>query len=94
MQDETAGKGFNAVTTYILFCMILIALAMIYYGLILFNLRKILKINVAEKGATNEKDVQQMTNSVIKFDRLMLVTYVIIFSLFNIVYFISYLAQK
>ena len=70
--------------------MTLIALAMMYYGLILFNLRKILKIVDAAKAA-DEKDVQQMTNSVIKFDRLMVVAYIIIFLLFNVCYFISYL---
>ena len=91
MQEETAGAGLNALTSYIFVCMILIALALVYYGLILFKLRKILKIGDTSK-AGNEKDVQQMTNSVIKLDRLMLVAYVIIFLFFNVWYFISNLA--
>ena len=88
MQDETAGAGFNALTGYIVFCMILVASALMYYGLILFKLRKILKIG----DVANEKHVQQMTNSVIKMDHLMLVVYIIIFFLFNICYFIYYLS--
>ena len=71
--------------------MLFIALALLYYGLILFNLRKILKISDAAK-AGNEKNVQQMTNSIIKMDRLMVVAYMIIFLLFNVCYFISYSA--
>ena len=92
MQEETAGAGFNALTIYIIFCMIQIAMALVYYGLILFKLRKILKISDAAK-AGNEKNVQQMTNSIIKMDRLMVVAYIIIFFLFNVCYFISYLLK-
>ena len=92
MQEETAGAGFNALTIYIIFCMIQIAMAMVYYGLILLNLRKILKISDGAK-AGNEKNVQKMTNSIIKMDRLMLVAYIIIFFLFNVCYFISYLLK-
>ena len=88
MQDETAGAGFNALTGYIVFCMILVASALMYYGLILFKLRKILKIG----DVANEKHVQQMTTSVIKMDHLMLVVYIIIFFLFNVCYFIYYLS--
>ena len=88
MQDETAGAGFNALTGYIVFCMILVASALMYYGLILFKLRKILKIG----DVANEKHVQQMTNSVIKMDHLMLVVYIMIFFLFNVCYFIYYLS--
>ena len=91
MQGETAGAGFNALIGYIVFCMILIASALMYYGLILFKLRKILKISDAAK-AGNEKNVQQMTNSIIKMDRLMVVAYMIILLLFNVCYFISYSA--
>ena len=88
LQEETAGAGFNALTSYILSCMILIASALMYYGLILCNSRKISKVDMK----ANEKGAQQMTNSIIKLDRLMLVAYVIIFLLFNVCYFISNLA--
>ena len=42
--------GFTALTVYILICMTFIAMAMMYYGLILLNLRKITKkVQTAEK---------------------------------------------
>ena len=63
---------------------------MLYYGLILFNLRKILKIEDASKGS-KENDIQR-TNSIIRWDRFMLMIFVAIFFLFNICYFIKYLS--
>ena len=88
LQDETAGACFNALTSYIFSCMIAIALALVYYGLILYNMRKISKIDTK----VNEKGAQQMSNSIIKLDRLMLVAYVMFFLIFNVHYFISNLA--
>ena len=69
--------------------MTFIASGMLYYGLLLFKLRKIVKIKDA-KMANVESEVQT-SNSVIKLDRLMLVFYVLIFIIFNAYYFMKYL---
>ena len=69
--------------------MTFIASGMMYYGLLLFKLRKIVKIKDA-KMANVESEVQT-SNSVIKLDRLMLVFYVLTFIIFNIYYFMKYL---
>ena len=71
-------------------CMTFIALAMMYYGLILFKLRTILKIK-DENWASKEHEKIQLSNSVIKFDRFMLIIYVLLFFLFNVYYFLNYL---
>ena len=85
---QTEASGFNALTIYILVCMIFIAMAMFYYGLILFTLRKILKIKDAEKaGMSNDNE---LNNTIIKCDRGMLVVYVIFFIIFNASYFMNY----
>ena len=71
--------------------MTFIAMAMMYYGLILFNLRKITKkIQMTEK--TSKGKDEELSNIIIKFDRLMLIIYIIIFILFNAYYFIKYLS--
>ena len=59
--------GFTALTMYILTCMIFIACAMLYYGIILFNLRKILKV-ADSANVTNEKDIK-LNNAIVRFDR-------------------------
>ena len=87
-QDEA--KGFTAVSIYIMVCMTFIALAMMYYGLILFKLRTLLKIK-DENWASKEHEKIQLSNSVIKFDRFMLIIYVLLFFLFNVYYFLNYL---
>ena len=69
--------------------MTFIASGMMYYGLLLFKLRKIVKIKDA-KMANVESEVQT-SNSVIKLDRLMLVFYVLTFIIFNVYYFMKYL---
>ena len=71
-------------------CMTFIALAMMYYGLILFKLRTILKIK-DENWASKEHEKIHLSNSVIKFDRFMLIIYVLLFFLFNVYYFLNYL---
>ena len=86
-QDEAA--GFNALTIYVLVCMIFIAMAMMYYGLILFSMRKVLKIEDAAENYSNKKDIQ-VSNRVVKCDRFVFVSYVISFILFNSCYFMSY----
>ena len=70
--------------------MTFIATAMLYYGLLLFKLRKILKIK-DQKMVSSEGNEVQTSNSVIKLDRLMLVFYVLIFIIFNAYYFMKYL---
>ena len=72
--------------------MIFIALAMLYYGLILFKLRKFSKKNkIGSTKKDSNEDMEELSDSIIKWDRLMLVIYVIIFILFNAYYFIKYL---
>ena len=91
IQDEAA--GFTALTVYVLACMIFIASAMLYYGLILFNLRKILKIEDARKTFMEKNDIH-LTNSIIRWDRFMLIFFLFIFKLFNACYFFLYFFQK
>ena len=86
---QIVASGFNALTIYIMVCMIFISMAMFYYGLILFMLRKIFKIKDAEKAAMRN-DIR-LNNAIIKCDRGMLVLYVIIFIIFNTSYFMKYL---
>ena len=87
--NDASGTGFNALTIYIFGCMIFIAMAMLYYGFILFSLRKKLKIEDTEKSEKDNK--MKLTNSVITCDRVMLVIYVLYFIIFNTSYFIYYL---
>ena len=61
-----------------------------YYGLLLFKLRKILKTE-DQKMASSVGNEVQTSNSVIKLDRLMLVFYVLTFIIFNAYYFMKYL---
>ena len=68
--------------------MIFIAMALFYYGLILFMLRKFFKVEDAEKSGIRN-DVQ-LNNAIIKYDGGMLVLYVIIFIIFNTSYFMRY----
>ena len=67
-------------TIYKNFCMIFIASAVMYHGLILFKLQKISKFEDAT-STSNENKIG---------DQLVLLIYVIIFTIFNIYYFISY----
>ena len=64
---------------------------MFYYGLILFMLRKIFKIEDVEK-AVMKNDIQ-LNNAIIKCDRGMLALYVIIFIIFNASYFMRYFVK-
>ena len=71
-------------------CMKFIVVSMMYYGMILFKFRKILK---AQKDSTNttlnlEKKEIELTNFVINLDRLMVFIYLMIFIIFNILFFI------
>ena len=63
-------------------------MAMVYHGIILFKLQMIKKVNDAEI-ASNENGAN-LSNSIIKWDRLMLIGYIILFVIFNGCYFIKY----
>ena len=69
--------------------MTFMATGMMYYGLLLFKLRKILKTE-DQKMASSVGNEVQTSNSVIKLDRLMLVFYVLTFIIFNAYYFMKY----
>ena len=85
-----AAGGFNALTIYIWICMIFIALAMMYYGLILFKLRKIFKVEAEDDEKSLNRHAIKISNSIIKVDRVMLIVYLILFILLNVCYFIIY----
>ena len=70
--------------------MIFVFIAMDYYGLILLKLRPIMKVEDTETAFP--KHDAKLSNLVIKIDRLMLAVYLIVFVMFNILYFIIYLA--
>ena len=69
--------------------MTFMATGMMYYGLLLFKLRKILKTEDQKMASSVGYEVQT-SNSVIKLDRLMLVFYVLMFIIFNGYYFMKY----
>ena len=80
LQNETVST-LNALTIYIISCMLFIATAMIQYGILLYLSRLHMKSKVnTEKSEMDEK-----------WDRRMLIMYVIIFTLFNLIYFMTYL---
>ena len=87
LQKQAEAKGFNALTTYIFVCMLFMAIAMLYYGLIVFKLRRFNKIG-KEKLNSKERDDSKTTNTILKSDRWMLVIYCIAFAVYNSVYFI------
>ena len=64
------------------------AFAMFYYGLILFKLRKVNKIDNEEMDT--KRNELQVSNAILKWDRLMLVFYCTIFGLYNAGYFMQY----
>ena len=87
LQDKAS--GLNALTIYILICMMFIVFAMMYYGLVLFKLRKILKIEDSTGVSSKMTDIQ-MNNSIIRWDHFMFFIFVIFFFLFNFCYFTKY----
>ena len=62
---------------------------MMYYGLVLFKLRKILKIEDSTGVSSKIIDIQ-LTNSIIKWDHFMFFIFVMSFFLFNFCYFTKY----
>ena len=77
---------------YIFSCMLFIAMVMLYYGFILFSLRRTLKIKDTVIIPSKENEIK-LTNSVIKCDCLMLVLYGLIFIIFNTSYFLKYYSK-
>ena len=72
--------------------MVFMAVAMLHYGLIIFKLRKFNKINDEEK-TSKENDIN-VSNTILKWDRVMLVFYCNIFGLYNAVYFMYYYSYR
>jgi len=79
-QNETVST-LNALTIYIISCMLFISAAMIQYGMLLYLSR----LRIESKVNTEKSEMDE------KWDRKMLVMYVIIFTLFNLIYFTAYL---
>ena len=78
--------------------MLFIVNALLYYGLILFALRKISKeetkvmdLKMGTKSL-NQKDVK-LCNKIIKWDRFMILAHLITFIMYNVYYFFTYLTQ-
>ena len=94
MKSQDEAGDFSALTTYVLVCIIFISMAMVYHGLILFNLRKITKkIQIDEKRPSRKEKDEELSNRIIRLDRLMLIVYITIFILFNVYYFMKYLLK-
>ena len=92
-QKEVAASSFTALTIYITVCMIFISMSMIYYGLILFKLRKYSKENkILVDTFANKIQISDEHNSVIRYDRMMFFLYVLCFLFFNFCYFFAYLS--
>ena len=68
---------------YIISCMIFLSFAMMYYGMILHNLRT---TREEEDGEDFDQDAKR--DFVIKRDRRHFAMYIILFILFNILYFV------
>ena len=71
----------NALTIYIVSCMLFIAIAMEQYGILLY----VSRLRLDSKVNTEKSDMDE------KWDKRMFVIYVTIFLLFNIIYFMVYL---
>ena len=75
LQDHTGGY-MNALTIYVISCMIFISFAMVYYGYLLYVIRK----------KENEESL-----SLFMLDKTMLILYELAFILFNAIYFTALL---
>ena len=78
---------------YIIVCMTFVSIAMLYYGILLYLLRKT-SMEITKKVGPMDTNEEEMLNLerdlVIKWDRKMFLLYGIGFILFNIVYFVYY----
>ena len=88
---QAEAQGFNALTTYILVCIVFIAIAMLYYGLIIFKLQRFNKIEDEKKNS--KENSAKVSNTILKWDRVMLVLYCIGFSFYNVTYFMNYYSK-
>ena len=91
LHKQAEAQGFNALTTYILVCIVFIAIAMFYYGLIIFKLQRFNKIEDEKKNS--KENSAKVSNTILKWDRVMLLLYCIGFSLYNVTYFMNYYAK-
>ena len=70
---------------------------MLYYGIILFTLRKTSKesteVDTVSNGKVIKRKDAQLCDRIIKCDRIMIVIHVVVFTLYNIGYFIGYYSQ-
>ena len=72
--------------------MVFMAIAVLYYGLIIFKLQRFNKI--AEDEEMNcKKNTIKFSNTIRKWDRRMLVFYCIAFGFYNASYFMKYYSK-
>ena len=91
LRKQAEAQGFNALTTYILVCIVFIAIAMLYYGLIIFKLQRFNKIE--DEKRNSKENSAKVSNTILKWDRVMLVLYCIGFSFYNVAYFMNYYSK-
>ena len=85
-------KKLTALNFYIFGCIMFTFSTIMYYGLILFLLRKPLKVkDEVNNSNCSKRNVDNDYDHYIKSDRFMFVTYMSLFLIFNAVYFLTYL---
>ena len=75
--------------------MVFICIGMFYYGIILLTLRKTSKeagVDIVFVGTVIKRKDAELCDKIIKCDRIIIVLYIIAFTLYNVIYFISYQA--
>ena len=88
IQDETPiSKSTTALTTYILGCQVFAFLAMMYYGIMLFAMRKTKKIS----NQIQKRDAYDNEDPFSRLDKLMFVIYILSFLFYNIVHFSKFI---
>ena len=90
-QDETPkSKSPTALTIYIIGCLSFMLMAILYYGLILYWIRKPKKVSNGS-STIKEKDEEYGEDQYIKIDRFMFVVYIISFLIYNMIYFLHFI---
>ena len=88
IKDETPiSKRTTALTTYILGCQVFAFLAMMYYGFILFAIRKTKKVS----NQIQKREPSDNEDSFSRLDKLMFVIYILSFFFYNIVHFSKFI---
>ena len=64
---------------------------MFYYGLIIFKLQRFNKIEDEKKNS--KENSAKVSNTILKWDRVMLVLYCIGFGFYNVTYFMNYYSK-